>query len=175
MRLRRAVWQWTGLLLLTVVMVAGLTIRRASSQRLDISPRYPASEWFPAMHIIVVEQLANHAVVIEAVQTAPPGPAGPWQFIAGYGCYPEAQTVIASYPNWDYPWTPAYAFFRSINNPCATGLSRQDNVDPNPVLSPILKSFRLTNGAGVVLRVGPELLPVQTNGVRRFKTVRIDR
>ncbi len=148
----------------------------ASAQSIFISPRLDDPD-FGAYHIIAAEQLANHSTVIEVTQDPLPSTDASWQFIAGYACYFEDQFVIASWQNRDYPWTPQHAWFRSINNPCAAAAApfawpmagmEPDYLEPLPKLSDGLKAYRGTNSHGITMRIGPEILPTCTNGVRRF-------
>lgn len=161
-------WKINGVLL--GLALACLAMRLIHGQALFISPKYPESEGFPAMHIIAAEQLANHSVVVETTQSALPGTNALWQCSASYGCYFQNQFVIASVRNWDavtYPWMPNYMWVRSCNNPCGASMT-SDELNVAPLLSRAMRDYRVTNSVGVVWRIGPELVPACTNGVRRF-------
>lgn len=89
----------------------------ASGQSIAISPVMGGTNdpVFGRFVLVYAEQLADHSC---SVQVSIEG--GPWQEIAGYGCYPETQWVIGNFPV-DRPWA-RWAVFRSVNSPCPSAL-----------------------------------------------------
>lgn len=155
----------------------------ARAQVLYISPRlggWNETNGFPAYHIVSCEQLPNHTMEaqwtqdpIELAMGGVDSPAN-WEFIAGYGCWFEDQFDIATIPNRSYPWSPPYAWVRSINRPCVFGFAPEPvtfNYFPN--LSPQEKAWR-GYYKGKLMKIGVEVLPGYPNGVRRFLGVPAD-